>query len=102
MVESIEVSVAAGLPTRQREIALTVPRGTTARGAIDLSPIAELFPEISVAACPLAVFGSLVPDDYRLQAGDRVEVCRPLLADPRDARRELALRGRSMGSGQAD
>jgi putative ubiquitin-RnfH superfamily antitoxin RatB of RatAB toxin-antitoxin module len=98
MAESIEVTVAAGLPTRQREIALAVPEGTGAREAVVLSAVAEQFPEIPVAACRLAVFGQLVADTYRLRPGDRVEVCRPLKADPRELRRELALRGRNMGS----
>ena len=98
MAEPIDVSVAAGLPTRQREIALTVPEGTGAREAVELSAIAELFPEIPVATCRLAVFGELVAEDHRLRPGDRVDVCRPLKADPRDARRELALQGRSMGA----
>jgi len=98
MAETIEVSVACGLPTRQREISLTVTRGTSARAAVECSGIAELFPEVGLAACRLAVFGKLVDDDEELQAGDRVEICRPLKIDPRDTRRELALRGRSMGA----
>lgn len=102
MAEEVHVSVAAGLPERQREVALTVPEGTSAREAVRLSAIADMFPEIPVAACRLAVFGELVADTYRLRAGDRVEVCRPLKVDPRDARRALALQGRSMGANQPD
>lgn len=102
MADKIGVSVAAGLPERQREVSLRVPQGTRARDAVRLSAIGESFPEIAVANCRLAVFGELVDDDYCLRDGDRVEICRPLKADPRDARRALALQGRSMGSGSGD
>lgn len=102
MADTIDVSVAAGLPRRQREISLGVPTGTTAREAVDLSGIAEQFPEIPVATCRLAVFGELVDESYAVLPGDRVEICRPLKIDPRDARRELALQGRSMGTHTPD
>jgi putative ubiquitin-RnfH superfamily antitoxin RatB of RatAB toxin-antitoxin module len=49
-----------------------------------------------VARCPLGVFGRVVADDYGVQAGDRVEIYRPLEREPREARRELAARGLTM------
>ncbi len=97
MPELITVSVAAGLPERQQVIELQLPEGSTAVEALTISGIAEAFPQIDLAACRLAVYGRLVAEDYRLQPGDRIELCRPLRADPREARRRLAQAGQSMG-----
>ncbi len=94
----MHVQVAAGDAQRQRVLNLEVRRGTTARGAINKSALAALFPEMNIAAMPLAIFASPVDDDHELAAGDRVEVLRPLREDPRERRRQLAAEGRTMGS----
>ena len=99
----IEVEVAFAQPERQLIVKLEVPSGTTAIEAVRLSGIEEQFPEIDVGANRLGVFGKLCKADQLLQAGDRVEIYRPLLVDPRAARRELAAAGKSMGkSGRED
>lgn len=97
MAELITVSVAAGLPERQCVVEVQVPAGSTAAEAVERSAIAAEFPQIDMALCKLAVFGRLVAAEYMLQPGDRVEICRPLKADPREARRQLAQAGLSMG-----
>jgi uncharacterized protein len=74
-----------------------VPAGTTAIEAVRLSGIEEQFPEIDLGKHRLGVFGKLCKPDRVLNAGDRVEIYRPLLVDPRAARRELAAAGKSMG-----
>ena len=98
---SIPIEVACALPGRQRLLALHVASGTNAREALRLSGLQADFPELDFAALPLAVYGELVADDYPVQPGDRVEVCRPLARDPREVRRELAARGLTMGGGPA-
>jgi len=96
----LEVAVACGLPDRQKIIAISVAPGTTARAAVEISGIAADFPELVVADSPLAVFGQPVDDSYLLQSGDRVEICRPLRMDPREARRQAALAGGTLGGGK--
>ena len=93
----IHVEVAYALPTRQRLVALQVPLGTTAREAVKLSAIADDFPEIRVDEDPLGIFGQALgvrgmpaADEYQLQEGDRVEIYRPLIADPKEARKKRA------------
>lgn len=86
----IPVEVACALPDRQALLRLDVPQGATARDAVDRSQIAEQFPELNVAEAPLGVFGQQVAADYMLQPGDRVEIYRPLIADPKTARRKRA------------
>lgn len=94
---TIEVEVAYARPERQLILNVEVPRGTTAIEAVRLSGIEEEFPEIKLGKNRLGVFGKLCKNDRPLVAGDRVEIYRPLLADPRAARRELAAAGKSMG-----
>lgn len=98
MEETIHIEVAYAQPQRQLILQLEVPRGTTAIEAVRLSGIEEQFPEIVLGRNRLGVFGKLCKDDRPLNPGDRVEIYRPLLVDPRDARRELAAAGRSMGT----
>lgn len=97
MDETLQVEVAFARPERQLILKLEVPRGTTAGEAVRLSGIEEQFPEIELGRNRLGIFGKLCKDDRPLNPGDRVEIYRPLLADPRAARRELAAAGKSMG-----
>ena len=57
------------------------------------------FPEIDLAGCELGVFGKVVADDYELMEGDRIEIYRPLMADPKEVRRERAAKGLKMKKG---
>jgi putative ubiquitin-RnfH superfamily antitoxin RatB of RatAB toxin-antitoxin module len=94
----VEVEVAYARPDAQIVMAIQVNAGTPAREVLRQSGLAERFPEIDILTCPIGVFGIRIDDDYGVQAGDRVEVYRPLERDPRDARRELAARGLTIGS----
>lgn len=91
------VEVAFALPQRQALLPLQVAKGTSAGEAIKLSGILELFPEIDLEQHRVGVFGRLCTLDRVLEPGDRVEIYRPLLADPKEVRRRLAAEGRSMG-----
>lgn len=99
IAEMLPVEVAYALPHQQRIIALSVPAGTTALEAVQRSGIAQEFPEIVPDTCSMGIFSRLLdgrsqplPQDYALAAGDRVEVYRPLLLDPKEARLRRATR----------
>lgn len=94
----LEIEVACGIASRQRVIAMRVAAGTRARQAIVASPLAAEFPDIDMTASPLAIFGVPIDDNRLVKDGDRIDVLRPLERDPREARRELAARGLTMGS----
>lgn len=85
--------------TRDKQVLLSVvvPEGITAAEAISESALSKEFPDTELSNCPMGVWGKPVSANYRLVAGDRLEIYRPLQQDPRDARRELATQGRSMG-----
>ncbi len=92
----LKVEVAYAGPDRQLIIPMTVPAGTTAREAVERSGMLDRFPEISLEQNNLGIFGAQVAPDRVLEAGDRVEIYRPLQMDPREARRRLAAQGRTM------
>jgi len=89
-VRSFTVEVAYARADVQRLIEIEVLAGTRVRDAVRASGIVSEFPEIDVGGCPLGIFGRRVDDDYRLAPGDRIEIYRPLSADPREARRQRA------------
>jgi putative ubiquitin-RnfH superfamily antitoxin RatB of RatAB toxin-antitoxin module len=82
-----EVEVAYALPERQRIVRLRVAPGATARQAVLRSGLDAEFPGLNLQTGPIGIFGFVVSDDHALQVGDRVELYRPLCADPREARR---------------
>lgn len=90
MVEAmIEVEVVYAAVDRQVLLSVTVPAGATVRAALLASGVDREFPELDLAECPVGIFGKVVadPDTRQLQAGDRIEIYRPLLADPKEVRR---------------
>lgn len=94
---TIVVEVAYALPQRQKIIAVSVTPGTTALEAVKLSGIEQEFPEIDIATAKMGIFGQALgtkglgkPDKHELKAGDRVEIYRPLISDPKEARKRRA------------
>lgn len=91
----VEVVVAgAGRVTRTR---VRVAPGATVAEALDRSRALAHHPELEAVALGYAIFGRVVPPSHVLEPGDRIEVLRPLLYDPRERRRALAREGRSLG-----
>ncbi len=86
----IEIEVVYALPENQIMRQISVPSGTTARQAVELSAIIDLFPEIDLAYNKLGIFGRLVKHGAVLCEGDRVEIYRPLMVDPKESRRRRA------------
>jgi putative ubiquitin-RnfH superfamily antitoxin RatB of RatAB toxin-antitoxin module len=96
-VTEIQVEVVFALPEKQTLLALQVPVGTTVLEAVHASGILELHPEINLDAQKLGIFGRLAKPAEVLRSGDRVEILRPLKADPKEVRRRLAAEGKTMG-----
>jgi hypothetical protein len=89
-MNKIPVEVAYALPDKQEIVALEVPAGTTAQAAVEQSNIGRLFAGLVLEGARLGIFGKAVKADYVLQAGDRVEIYRPLLVDPKEVRKKRA------------
>ena len=86
----LDVEVVYALPDRQVVKVVMLPAGSRIREAIESSGLLEEFPEIRLGENTVGRFGELADLDDRLQAGDRVEIYRPLRADPRETRRRRA------------
>ncbi|MDO4777141.1 MAG: RnfH family protein [Cardiobacteriaceae bacterium] len=89
-MDTIRVEVAYGHAGAQRIIALTVYPGTTAKQAVERSGMVRFFPEIDMNALDLGIFSQGCTPDTVLRDGDRVEIYRPLLCDPKEMRRQRA------------
>lgn len=92
---ALHVSVVYALPKRQIVVDLNVPEGCTVEQAVTRSGLLSRFPEIDREALDCAIYSRVVPLDQRLENGDRVEVLRPLLVDPKENRRQAAARARA-------
>lgn len=85
---SIEVEVAFADVDRQVLVRVEVVPGCSVREAVVRSGIAAQFPDVDLLACPMGIFGKVVADVSRpVEAGDRIEIYRPLIADPKEVRR---------------
>ena len=102
MNDSIKVEVAFALADRQAIIALTMPAGATVQEAIEQSRIRERFPEIDLGSHKVGIFGKLTKLDAVLRDRDRVEIYRPLVADPKEVRRKRAEEGKVMRKGSGE
>ena len=95
--DRILVEVVHARPERQLLLAVELPVGASAADAVRASGIAAHFPGLDVEHAQLGIYGRRVERDHRLAPGDRVEIYRPLAADPKEVRRRLAAEGRTMG-----
>ena len=86
----LEIEIVYGLANRQVLKSMSVTEGTTVRGAALKSGLEVEFPELDLQQAPLGIFGKAVKDETVLRDGDRIEVYRPLLVDPKEARRKRA------------
>jgi len=95
------IEVAYALPTEQVILALDIDPETTVESAIQQSGILERFPEIDLTSTKVGVFGKLSKLAATLKPGDRIEIYRPLIADPKEVRRQRAAAGKVMKKGAA-
>lgn len=90
----LSVEVVYALPDRQVLLPLEVEPGTTVCQAIEQSGIRRVFPHIDPERGRVGIFGRLVNQHAVLRNGDRIEIYRPLIADPKDSRRRRARKTR--------
>ena len=95
----IRVEVAYAKLHEQVLLELHVETGTTAQQAIERSGILARFPEIDLEQNKIGIFGKATSLNTPLQEGDRVEIYRPLIADPKEQRKKRAAAGKEMKKG---
>jgi uncharacterized protein len=89
---TIEVEIVYALPDEQFTQTLRVPAGTTIGQAIDQSDLVVRYPELSPASAVVGIFGRRAEASSVLHEFDRIEIYRPLIADPKQTRRARARR----------
>ena len=95
----INVEVAYALADKQVLIPLMLEEGSTAQQAIESSGILAQFPEIDLDKNRIGIFGKLSKLNVVLGEKDRVEIYRPLIADPKTVRKKRAEQGKAMKKG---
>jgi len=98
----IRVEVVYALPHVQMLVPVTLPEGATVEDAIRKSGVLEKFPEIDLASAKLGIWNKAVELGAVLREKDRVEIYRPLIADPKEVRRKRAEEGKAMKKGGGD
>jgi putative ubiquitin-RnfH superfamily antitoxin RatB of RatAB toxin-antitoxin module len=91
-MNAINVEVAYALPQKQALLALTVDAGTTVLQAAQQSGVVEQFEGVDLENAKFGIFGKVVSPTQVLNEGDRVEIYRPLIADPKEVRKARAAR----------
>ncbi|MCO6060127.1 RnfH family protein [Pseudomonas sp. MOB-449] len=98
----IRVEVVYALAGRQELVRLDLPRGINARETVLRSGLDAKFPDLDLAGSPLGIFGKALPrpEERLLEEGDRVEIYRPLIADPKEVRKQRAAKAAQVRSGE--
>lgn len=104
MAEMLRVEVCYALPDKQVLVPVTVPVGATLQQALEASGLLDKHPEIDLKKNKFGVYAKLTKLDAVLRDRDRVEIYRPLIADPKEVRKQRAAEGKVMkkGAGDAD
>ena len=91
---ALRVEVIYALPAAEDAVLVPLAEGATVLDALRVSRVLERHPEIDLKTHRLGIYGRVVEHTARLADGDRVEIYRPLVLDPKEARRRRALRKR--------
>lgn len=102
MSEQLSVEVIYALPEKQVLIPLRMPEGSTVRDAVAASGLDLEYHEVDFSALKVGVWAKLVKPDTPLRDRDRVEIYRPLIADPKEVRKQRAAAGKVMKKGAAE
>ena len=98
----LKVEVCYALPEKQVMIPVSLPEGATLLQAVEASGILEKYSEIDPAKNKFGIYAKLSRPDTPLRDRDRVEIYRPLIADPKEVRKQRAAEGKVMKKGAGD
>ena len=91
-MKRVAVTIVYALRDRATEVELQVPEGTSVEQALERSGLASRHPQADIAHCAVGIFGKAVDRQVIVMDGDRIEIYRPLPADPKELRRKRAAR----------
>lgn len=99
---NIRVEVVYALPERQEIVRVVLADGSTLMQAVEASGLLAKYPEIDPARNKFGIFAKLSKTDAILRDHDRVEIYRPLIADPKEVRKKRAAEGKVMKKGAGE
>jgi putative ubiquitin-RnfH superfamily antitoxin RatB of RatAB toxin-antitoxin module len=99
MANEITIEVAYALPKKQTLLSFTAQDGISVKDAILQSGILKQYPELDIDKMDVGIFGKRTAMKIALRDKDRVEIYRPLIADPKEVRKRRAAEGKKMGKG---
>lgn len=102
MAEQISVQVCYALSQKQELVSVKLPEGATLQQALEASGLLTKYPEIDLKKNKFGIFAKLSKVDSVLRDKDRVEIYRPLIADPKEVRKQRAAEGKVMKKGAGD
>lgn len=102
MADQISVQVCYALPDKQELVSLNMQEGATLAQALEASGLLAKYPEIDLKKNKFGIFAKLSKADTVLRDSDRVEIYRPLIADPKEVRKQRAAEGKVMKKGAGD
>ncbi len=97
--EKINIEIAYATVEKQLILEMEIEPGITPREAVLQSTIELHFPDIDKKNCHIGIFGKPIRPDHNLEDGDRIEIYRPLIADPKEVRKKRAAQGLRMKKG---
>lgn len=102
--EMIAVEVCFPMAHKQELVSVRLTAGSTLKDAVEASGLLAKYPEIDLAKNKFGIWNKLSKPDAALRDRDRVEIYRPLIADPKEVRKQRAAEGKVMkkGAGDAD
>lgn len=99
--KNINVEIVYALPDEQVISTISVPEGTIIKEVLLKSNIFEAYPELDLEVMKVGLFGKLVKMDQSVRDRDRIEIYRPLIADPKEVRKRKAAEGKLLKKGGA-
>lgn len=102
MSNKLKVEVCYALPEEQTLLQLIVEQDASVEEVIQQSGVLQLHPEIDLSDNKVGIFSKLTTLDAQLHDGDRIEIYRPLLIDPKEVRKQRALKAKQEAAKEKD
>jgi len=102
MAEMLNIEVCYALADKQELVRVRLPEGATLGQALEASGLLAKYPEIDLKKNKFGIYAKLSKVDASLRDHDRVEIYRPLIADPKEVRKQRAAEGKAMKKGAGD
>ena len=102
MPDLLSIEVVYALPQKQEMFTVKLPEGATVCEAVEACGVLQKYPEIDLTKNKVGVFAKLIKPDAPLRNRDRVEIYRPLIADPKEVRKQRAAEGKVMKKGAGE